>query len=177
MKNKTSLVLIALNITVLAFASWVMLRKTDRIAYVRTVDLFNEFELKKSLSSEFQQIENRRSHVLDSLKVNITALETQLRAADIRSESTMAEYKQKFDHFNQLSQQFSTETKQVEERYNEQVWTQLNQYVNDYGEKNGYVAILGAAGNGNVMYANSNMDITKELIEYSNNKFNGLSGD
>ena len=34
------------------------------------------------------------------------------------------------------------------------------------------IIILGANGNGNLMYAETNSNVTQQLIEYSNNKYN-----
>ena len=174
MKNRTSPVLLILNIVLLGFVMWMTFERNDKIAYVRTVDLFNQFELKKTLSADFQKVENRRKGVLDSLKMRLASIETKLRSSDIKDETTLAAYKENYARYNQLTQQFSNETKQIEERYNEQVWTQLNQYISDFGKEKGYTAVLGAAGNGNIMYANDQNDITEELVEYVNNRLNGL---
>ena len=61
----------------------------------------------------------------------------------------------------------------VAKSYSEKVWTQLNSYLQDYGSENGYDVIIGMKGDGNVMYASEAANITKDVIEYVNKKYQG----
>jgi len=49
----------------------------------------------------------------------------------------------------------------------------LNQYIKEYGESKQYKVVLGTQGNGNVMYAQKGIDITAEVLIYSNEKYEG----
>lgn len=69
--------------------------------------------------------------------------------------------------------QFNQENQGLFDQYNEQIWKQLNQYIEDYGRDNGYDYLLGASGQGAIMYANEAQDLTKEIIFYVNNKYSG----
>lgn len=55
----------------------------------------------------------------------------------------------------------------------QQVWSRLNSYMEEYGTKKNYSIILGTQGNGNIMYAQKELDITKDFIEFANKKYEG----
>jgi outer membrane protein len=55
----------------------------------------------------------------------------------------------------------------------EQIWNQLNSYVQEYGQEHGYDYILGATGDGGIMYASEAKNLNEEVISYINDKYNG----
>lgn len=62
-----------------------------------------------------------------------------------------------------------------EERMLEGVYNKVNDFINRYGDKERYSIILGANGQGNVMYVKESVDITQEVIEALNKEyFNGI---
>ena len=56
----------------------------------------------------------------------------------------------------------------------EQVWERLNGYIIEYGQENNYEMIFGASGNGNIMYSKEGFDITEQVINYANEKYEGV---
>ena len=55
----------------------------------------------------------------------------------------------------------------------QQVWSRINSYIEEYGQKNNYSIIMGTQGNGNIMFAQKELDITKDFIEFANMKYEG----
>lgn len=55
----------------------------------------------------------------------------------------------------------------------QQVWSRINLYVQEYGTENNYSIVLGTQGNGNIMYAQKELDITDKFIEFANKKYEG----
>jgi outer membrane protein len=53
------------------------------------------------------------------------------------------------------------------------IWTQLNQYITEYGKTKDYEYILGANGSGSLMYADSTLNITEEVTAFANKKYSG----
>ena len=51
--------------------------------------------------------------------------------------------------------------------------TQLNEYIEDFGEENKLDYIFGANGTGTIMYGNESKDVTKEVVTYVNKKYVG----
>ena len=50
----------------------------------------------------------------------------------------------------------------------------MSQYIVEFGKQNDYDLILGADGNGTVMYAKEMLDISKNVTVYINNKYKGI---
>ncbi|MCG8319721.1 MAG: hypothetical protein MI921_09480 [Cytophagales bacterium] len=58
-------------------------------------------------------------------------------------------------------------------QYTMEIWKQINQYISDYGHANDLNFIYGATGSGNLMFARDAYDITEEVIEYCNKRYEG----
>ncbi|QQX76513.1 MULTISPECIES: OmpH family outer membrane protein [Aequorivita] len=70
------------------------------------------------------------------------------------------------NRLKEMGDYFSNEVSQ-------QVWSRINSYMDNFGKENDYHIILGTQGNGNIMYAKKEIDITEEFIEYANKKYEG----
>ncbi len=79
---------------------------------------------------------------------------------------TINAYQEGIDNIKLMEQQLS-------EQYTADIWRQINQWVNEFGEQEGYDFVLGAAGNGSLMYANEANDITNKTILFVNKKYQG----
>lgn len=68
-----------------------------------------------------------------------------------------------------VQQQF----KQEDQKATQTVINDINDYVKDFGKKHGYRIIFGAGGNGNIMYAADETDLTDKVLEGLNAEFKG----
>jgi len=146
-------------------------------AFIKTNEVYDQFELKKELAAQFTQIENSRKLVLDSMKVRMDQLERQLRAAESPSEFEISQYQGLGKELNELNASYTQELQEVQERFNEQIWSRINQYVEDYGNENNIELIFGANGNGNIMHGGTEKDITNEVTAYINEKYSGSTAE
>ncbi|MBS1636572.1 MAG: OmpH family outer membrane protein [Bacteroidetes bacterium] len=147
----------------------VELKMKKRVVYVNTYELYNQFTLKKELEKKLESTQIAKKVVMDSLKA-------QLNYATSVEKPTEADVKHARDIEAQLyykEKQFREEDEQQAQQYTNQVWEQLNQYMKDYGKEKGYSFILGANGQGNLMYAEETGDVTKEVVTYVNEKYKG----
>jgi outer membrane protein len=55
----------------------------------------------------------------------------------------------------------------------DELWKQINEYVQQFGKENHYKVILGANGTGSLMYSDKALDITPELTSYINSRYAG----
>lgn len=145
----------------------------DNYAFIKTNEVYDQFELKKELAAQFTQIENSRTLVMDSMKVRMDQLERQLRAAQSPTEIEISQYQSLGKELNDLNTSYTQELKEVQERFNEQIWSRINQYVEDYGNEHNLELIFGANGNGNIMHGGTEKDITNEVTAYINEKYSG----
>lgn len=62
---------------------------------------------------------------------------------------------------------------QMSEQFTSEVWKYINDGVVEYGQLNKYEFIYGASGNGNLMYAAEKNDITQDVVQFLNAKYEG----
>ena len=142
-----------------------------KVAYVNTYSVYNEFKLKKELEEKLNKTQLTRKVLLDSLRVKIQM------ASINKSKSDDKEFYIRMENMKQMyfekEKQYTEENTAQAQKYTDEVWQQLNQYIKEYGTENGYDYIMGATGEGNLMFAKEQHDISKELIQYVNEKYNG----
>lgn len=144
-------------------------KNENKYAYVELAKLFDEFEYTKDLKKEINQVNEKRKFVLDSIAQN---LEIEYKKYPNKS-NVDDDFKRKVEEFKELKYRFKSSEEEISKSYDEKIYKQINQYVKEYGELNHYSLILGANGSGNVMYADSTMNITSNLIDFINKKYKG----
>lgn len=145
----------------------------ERVAYVQLSEVYENFTLKKTLQPRYDAAATHNKQVLDSLQLVLEGIK---RAASAEGKVTPAlqqQYDQAETYFFYQKQEGEKELKTMEEELNAQIWAQINQYVKEYGEAQGYDYVLGADGSGSIMYAHDRNDRTKEVIQYINEKYEG----
>ena len=143
------------------------------IVYVQNMKLFSEFDLAIELDSELQSFSKARTHELDSLSM---VLESMTNELELMKEIPVEIYQNYNDLRNGLAfreKNYEEELQILSQDYDQQIWERINGYVESYAEENNYDMILGAIGNGSLMYAKDTLDITDELIIYCNKNYSG----
>lgn len=138
--------------------------------YVSLGVFMEEFEMAKELNREFESVANARKSILDSLGVDIDRMARTITETD---KIRQAEFLQKKEQFFIRKQQFEEQNAQLRNKYNNQVVKRMNEYIKDFGKLKGSVFIYGAQGDGGLLYADESRDITKELIKYANDRYEG----
>lgn len=144
------------------------------IAWVDINQIYSEFEYKKELQIKLEQTQNARKYILDSLELELKLLQNNLSRNSDKS-ILIEQFNQKRQNYLSQKEIFEEDNRMMIKNYDNQIINQLNQYIKDYGEENGYDFIFGADGTGSLMYANNESNITKELKEYINQRYKGQS--
>ncbi|MGB0178249.1 MAG: OmpH family outer membrane protein, partial [Owenweeksia sp.] len=110
----------------------------------------------------------RRKAILDSMELDLT---TMARTTEFKPEKPGPEFISLRNLYSQKKQKFEEDNLRLSREYDKQIWNQLNQYIKDFGEERNYSMIFGANGQGSLMYAEDTKDITSELIDYINQKY------
>jgi outer membrane protein len=140
--------------------------------YIDTGRLYQNFLLSKELNEKLKaQFENRKA-VLDSLYNNLQA-EAQRRAEGPMNKEQQLALTQLRQTYLQKQEEFEKENREETMRCERKIWNQVNQYLIEFGKNEHYNFILGANGDGNIMYANTEIDITGEVTTYLNKRYNG----
>jgi outer membrane protein len=146
---------------------------TKKIGYVDIPKVFNAFEMKKELESKYKQTEAGRKRVLDSLSFSLQMIANKLNS-NKNDKNLVAEFDFRRDDFFKTKKRFEEDNAVLSEQYDKQILGQMSQYILDYGKKNKYDLILGADGNGTLMYADDALNISEEITTYINNRYKGF---
>jgi outer membrane protein len=143
----------------------------ERILYVDTGKLVEGFTLAKELDKKMDEVLKAKKAITDSLFREYKKLSAEADADKRKDIERIKKLAGLEDEMNYKQQEFEKENKAMTADYMSQVWGKLNQYVMDYGKKNNCVYILGATGQGNLMFARDDRSITEELIQYVNERY------
>jgi outer membrane protein len=141
--------------------------KKTKTGYVLTQFVFEGFDGTKQLKFKLKNQENRQKRIIDSI-----ALEYKLLASHNDSEGKEKAVKIK-QLYSSLYKKFKEDNEEEAKTYSAEVWKQINQYINDYGKENNYSILYGADGNGNLMYADTSLNISASVLKYMNKRYAG----
>lgn len=131
----------------------------SRIVYMDNFKVFEEFEMKKDCDKMLEKELSAERTNLDAMAAKLNSQAPGLEADKQKKEFYLA--KQAFDeHFGKLS-----------DKYTNEVYARLNEYIQDYGKQQGYTMIMGSNGEGSVMYVDSLVNITPQFITYINKEY------
>ena len=164
----TTLLSVLVALTALSYV-WLKIPKT---AFVDLAQLFEEFDGKKELLAQLNRLENRQKTLLDSVALDIRSL--QHNVSNGGGQVVLAKLGERQNVYQQLDQEFSNQYQRQDQELAAQVWKQINQYVIDFGKENGYDYIYGTSGNGSLMYGSSGNNITPKILEYINDRYEGI---
>lgn len=145
-----------------------------KTGYIVIQEVYARFDLKKELEKKFELTKNTRQKVLDSLAFELKMLAKKIDSEKGKNREDEISYNRKREEFYQRRQTFSEDNDQLSRQYDQEILSQLNQYVSDYGKENNYKYIFGNDGNGSLMHAEESENITKEIIEFINKKYRGV---
>jgi outer membrane protein len=147
--------------------------KLPHTAYMRTEEVYNDFKLKKELEVKMNQVQEQRNRILDSLGRELEVLAQEIEVKQIQSGEKINRYNIVRRNYLMKKEDFEEQNRALSAKYSEQIWKQLNQFIKEFGEKNSYDYIFGVHGEGNLMYADEHENITLELKQYVNDKYEG----
>ncbi len=130
--------------------------KQEKIGFVQNAKLFQDFKGTIELEEKLAKKRKRNLSQLDSLRHLI-----EIGRDDLR------------DIFTQKEGQFSQQETLLSDQYTAEIWNYINAGIKDYGEMEGYDYILGASGEGSLMYAKESKNITDDVLSFINKRFQG----
>lgn len=143
-----------------------------KVAWFNLPEVFNSFEYKKEMEKKYIKTEETRKKIIDSLELELKILVKSIEA-DRNDKDKLAQFSAKRERYYEKKQQFEEDNSQMKTQFNSEIYTQLNQYVKDYGKEKGYKIVFSAEGSGALMYGDPVLDITQELKGYVNEKYQG----
>lgn len=172
--NKRIYIIAFITITFVAIGLFVFYKSSEeKTAYVDINKIFSEFTLKKELEVQLIKVKESRKAVIDSLEFGLKLLSKQIQSENQTNKDKIALFEVRREEFIQKKQQFEEDIDAVGKQYDKQIISQMNQYVKDYGNKNGYTYIFGADGSGFLMFSSEQKNITEEVKKYINDRYKG----
>ena len=172
--TRTTIVSSLLVIVILAFAGFAFLTPT-KIAYVDSQKLMSGYKAMVEARKEFEAKQKVWNSNVDSLTQDVKDAITQYNKSvaqgtpkekQLAQELIKSKQKQLYEYQSALRQNASQE----EQRLTQSVLTTVNAFLMRYGKKHGYKLILIAA-NGNIAYADTELDITDKIVEALNKEY------
>jgi len=143
--------------------SWINLNK-----------VYNEFLLTKDLDKKLKVVQNEGKKITDSLELQLKVFVKQFEVlSDNQKDQQSQIFELKRQEYLVKKQEFEDDNSQLQSDYNQQILTQINQYVKDYAIEKNYDFIFGAEGTGVLMYAKDGNEITEDVLKFINSKYKG----
>lgn len=128
----------------------------NEIAYADIYKVHQEFELQKLYANYIKAYKDSASAQIENYLMTVAPEDTAGIEAMKRSfyETVQKSVSLKTDSLNAI------------------IWKRLNPLIQEYGRAKKYKMILGANGSGTLLYSDSTLDISDDLIKYVNDEYN-----
>ncbi|MEL6588688.1 MAG: OmpH family outer membrane protein, partial [Bacteroidota bacterium] len=130
---------------------------------IQTAEVFAAFEMKLEMESRLKNRQQSRKSLLEKMELEFR----QLEARQVSRDSIQAYAV----HYQQKQEEYAQAELTEAEAYTQQIWAQLNQYLQEYCAQNQLQYLLGANGDGNILGASAEQDFTQEVIQFVNKKY------
>lgn len=153
-------------------------QSSPELVYVDINQLVEGYERTKTEREAFNKKANTLKANVDSL---LTDWQNELKTYEKeRSSMTKKELelkqqllKNKQQQINNYQQAIQKQIQEEDQKVTQTVINDINDYVKEYGKKEGYRIIFGAKGGGNIMYAEEVSDLTETILKGLNTQYHG----
>jgi outer membrane protein len=168
--NRFSVVALLCSVLILIVSSFLFFKKKDKIVYVDSIKLVANYNGAKALKAEFDVKSAQWKSHLDTLalefKAELDKYEKTGKSMNARqrqdAEVKLDGMKKQYEDYQQaVNDNFRNE----DQRITSQVLKEITAYLKKYGDDHGYDFIMGATTMGNIVYANTETDITDEVLQ------------
>ena len=144
-----------------------------KVAYVRNGVVLSQYVGMQTMTDIFEsEMKVVRSNA-DTLKARYERLFSQQPASNAGKEKEEWSYRLGIarSEYEGYAQRSGEQMQRRRQELTASVLTDINEFVQAYGEEQGYHLILGATNDGSVLYGNSEDDITDQIIQELNDSY------
>lgn len=154
---KYTQILLTINFVLLAALAGYVISQghSQKQGYVLNQEVFEGFHGKQYLEKQLEALRQAHQAQMDSLVAVVKAHDTEAMRAS----------------YDAARQRLAMEEQQLSDQYSADIWKEINTGIAAYGKDHGYDFILGASGDGSLMYANEAENVTKEVVAYLNERY------
>ncbi len=161
---------------IVALVAFYYSQKSSELVYVDVNKLIEGYKRTKVAKAEFEKKANMMKTNVDSL---LTGWQNELKSYEKeRSSLSDKELKLKQELLSNKQQQINGYQEAIQKQIQEEdkkmtqtVINDINDYVKEYGKKEGYKIIFGASGGGSIMYGDEAADLTEEVLKGLNAEY------
>lgn len=175
--NKLALPLSLIALLASVFAIF-QLQSSSHQVYVDVNKLLEGYKRTKIVRAEFEEKAKTLNANVDSLmgdwQKELKSYEkerSKMSKKELELKQQLLSNKQQ--QINNYQQAIQKQIQQEDKKSTQTVINDINDYVKDYGKSHDYTIIFGASGGGNIMYANTEADLTATILEGLNKEFEG----
>lgn len=168
---KNTIIWVLLGLLVLSQIYSFVSKQETKISYVNWVELFDGFQMKEELESDYQAKIAVGKKELDSLSLSLQVMDERWKR-DTTNMSLLDTLKTMWGRYQQLSKKVEQISVDVKAEYDAQIQKQMMQYLKEFGEEKDYDLLLGVMDESGVIYSKDNYQATSEALSYINKKYN-----
>lgn len=146
---------------------------SEKTAYVNMEEVYNSFPLKASFEKELLAFRKEREKVLDSLNLQLRSLGLSIESGVKKDQASINLFQLMRQDLMEKQELFTEQNEAQADSYKSQIWKQLREYINEYGDNQSYDYIYGVDEGYQFLYFNKTKDITKDVSNYVNNRYSG----
>lgn len=169
---------IAILALIISVGSFFYLKTSSDQVYVDVNKLLEGYKRTKLVRAGFEEKAKTLNANVDSLMTDwqkeIKTYEKERSAMSKKELELKKEIlSNKQQQINNYQQAIQKQIQEEDKKSTQTVINDINDYVKEYGKKNGYPIIFGASGSGNIMYASEAADLTQDILIGLNKEFEG----
>jgi outer membrane protein len=158
------------------FLLWNALSRNDKIAYVDSAKILNEYkgsaEAKKAYQSKLKIWQGNIDTLTNEVKGAIQKYEKSLAAMSKKEQELSRQLiQEKQKQLTDYQRGIQDNAKQEDGKLTQVIVSQINAFLTQYGKKHNYKLILIANPSGTIAYAREGLDITPDVIEELNKEY------
>ena len=163
-------------IMILALAITAMACQQNKIGFVDSVKLMDEYQEKIDVEARFKTkadaMTKKRDSISQSFQMELQAF--QAKAQKMSQQSAQEEYGQLQQRGQYIGQQLQQEEQQLQATSQvemDSLVKKVKKEIKEYGKANGYTYILGGGDGGSVLYGEEANDLTQAILKILNDKY------
>lgn len=139
--------------------------------FIDNQKLMKEFAMTKELEVKYNSAILNRQSQLDSFELELKILE---KKTDMKNLNDVEKFKSKIADYQDIKLGIEKSNAELSNQLNEKVAKRLNAFIEKYAQQEGIRLVFGANGNGSLLYADKEFDITDQVINFANNQYKGM---
>ncbi len=143
----------------------------SKTAYVDVAKVYQSFKYQKQLEQQLRQHDQQAQFLIDSMEMQMQSFAQLVnQKPNDQNREQLTELQRQYSW---QRQELIEEQEKLAVEFDEQIWKQLNQYLQDYADEEGYDYIIGARGDGTIIGGSPAYNLTPQIINYVNQRYDG----